>query len=75
MASVRTNCGSGWNVIATANSDDGSDSLRAYDVPDREPVAAASPAVRDFAPDHGLVDRSRRQRRHCGFTQRGDGRL
>ena len=75
IASVRTNCGSGWNVIATANSDEGSDSLRAYDVPDREPVAA-SPAVQFRGPITALwTEADQRQRRNCGFAQRGDGRL
>jgi len=43
VASVHTNCGSGWDVLATGNGDGASDSLRAYDVPDREPVVASQP--------------------------------
>jgi len=47
MASVRTSCGSGWQILATRTGDHAIDSVRAYDVADREPVAV-SPGV-DFA--------------------------
>jgi hypothetical protein len=43
LASVKTSCGAGWQVLA-ANS--GGDSVRAYEFPDRDPVAV-SPAI-DF---------------------------
>ena len=43
IASLRTSCGAGWQVLATSNSHDG-DSVRAYEFPDRDPVAV-SPAV------------------------------
>jgi hypothetical protein len=42
IASVHTPCGLGWNLLAT----DGAaplDALRAFDVPDREPVAVSQP--------------------------------
>jgi hypothetical protein len=45
LASVRTACGAGWQVLATGSGDAG-DSLRAYEFPDRDPVAVS--AVVDF---------------------------
>ena len=43
LAGVRTSCGAGWQVLATASGDSGEDSIRAYEFPDREavPVSAA----------------------------------
>jgi hypothetical protein len=47
VASVRTVCGAGWQVLAT-NSDEGSgDSVRAYEFPDRDAIAVT--AAVDFA--------------------------
>lgn len=43
IATLKTSCGSGWQVLATSTSRDG-DSVRAYEFPDRDPVAV-SPAV------------------------------
>ncbi len=37
IASVKTTCGSGWQVLAAAQ-----DSVRAYEFPDRDPVAVSS---------------------------------
>jgi hypothetical protein len=39
LTSVRTACGAGWQILATSAVEDGPDSLRAYEVPDRDPVA------------------------------------
>jgi len=47
MASVRTPCGSGWQILATRTGDQAADTVRAYEVADREPLAV-SPAA-DFA--------------------------
>jgi len=47
LTSVKTLCGSGWQILATRPSDNVTDSVRAYELPDREPVLA-SQAV-DFA--------------------------
>jgi hypothetical protein len=47
LASVKTSCGSGWQILATRPSDNATDSVRAYELPDREPLLA-SQAV-DFA--------------------------
>ena len=44
MATVRTPCGAGWQVLAASTTPDGSDTMRAYEFPDRDPVAV-SPAV------------------------------
>jgi len=46
LASVKSSCGSGWQVLATRPGDDSGDSIRAFEFPDREPIAV-SPAV-DF---------------------------
>lgn len=43
IASVHSACGSGWNVLATGSSDGTADSLQAFDVPDREPIAVSKP--------------------------------
>jgi hypothetical protein len=45
MTSVRTACGAGWQVLSSS-ADLAEDSLRAYEFPDRDPVAV-SPAI-DF---------------------------
>lgn len=43
IASVRTSCGSGTQVLATQAENDGLDSVRAYEIPGREPVAVSTP--------------------------------
>ena len=40
LASVKTACGAGWQVLATSSGDAG-DSVRAYEFPDRDPVAVS----------------------------------
>jgi hypothetical protein len=47
IASVRTNCGAGWQVLATGPSEQAGDSVRAYEFPDRDPVAVS--AAVDFS--------------------------
>jgi hypothetical protein len=47
IASVKSSCGSGWQVLATRPGDNSGDSIRAFEFPDREPIAV-SPAV-DFS--------------------------
>jgi len=44
IATVRTACGAGWQVMATSRAPDGSDTMRAYEFPDRDPVGV-SPAA------------------------------
>jgi hypothetical protein len=46
VASLKTSCGSGWQVLTTQAGDNGQDSVGAYELPDREPVAVSS--VVDF---------------------------
>ena len=46
LAGVKTACGAGWQVLATSTTE-GSDSVRAYEVPDRDPVAVS--AAVDFS--------------------------
>jgi hypothetical protein len=44
IATLKTSCGAGWQVLATKRDDEPSgDSLRAYELPDRDPVAVSSP--------------------------------
>ena len=47
LASVKSSCGSGWQVLATRPGDNSGDSMRAFEFPDREPIAV-SPAI-DFS--------------------------
>jgi hypothetical protein len=42
LASVRTSCGAGWQVLATASGDAAGDSIRAYEFPDRDPVPVSA---------------------------------
>jgi hypothetical protein len=46
LAGIRTSCGAGWQILSTRAGDNSGDSVRAYEFPDRDPVAV-SPAV-DF---------------------------
>ena len=43
VTTVKTACGAGWQVLATS-SDGDADSVRAYEFPDRDPVAVTSAA-------------------------------
>jgi hypothetical protein len=52
LTSVKTSCGAGWQVLATSPSEGTGDSIRAYEFPDRDPVAV-SVAI-DF-PGSGVV--------------------
>jgi hypothetical protein len=47
VAAVRSSCGTGTQILASDSGDPERDSLRAFEIPDREPVAASS-AI-DFA--------------------------
>jgi hypothetical protein len=46
LASVKTGCGAGWQVLASSAGEPAKDSIRAYEFPDRDPIAV-SPKV-DF---------------------------
>jgi hypothetical protein len=43
ITSVRSGCGLGWQVLVTGNGN-GVDTVRAFEIADREPVAASQPA-------------------------------
>jgi hypothetical protein len=47
MATVKTGCGSGWQVLATdagnSATENGTDSIRAYELADRDPVPTTAP--------------------------------
>jgi hypothetical protein len=43
IATVKTNCGAGWQVLATKADDQSGDSVRAYELPDRDPIAVSAP--------------------------------
>jgi hypothetical protein len=47
VASVKTSCGSGWQVLSTRPGDNSGDSVRAYEFADRDPVAVSQ--ALDFA--------------------------
>jgi hypothetical protein len=47
LASVRTSCGAGWQVLATSSTGQTEDSIRAYEFPDRDPVPVSAGV--DFA--------------------------
>jgi hypothetical protein len=47
LAMVKTSCGAGWQVLSTTAGGRSGDSVRAYEIPDRDPVAAS--AASDFA--------------------------
>jgi hypothetical protein len=42
---VKTNCGSGWQVLASSSGDGTMpDTVRAFEFPDRDPVSVSQPA-------------------------------
>jgi len=43
IASVKSGCGLGWQILTTGNSDGMSDTVRAFEIADREPVAVSQP--------------------------------
>jgi hypothetical protein len=47
LTSVKTSCGAGWQVLAATPEEGSGDSVRAYEFPDRDPVAVS--AATDFA--------------------------
>ena len=42
ITSIKTTCGAGWQVLATSSGDGDDDSIRAYEFPDRDPVAVST---------------------------------
>ena len=49
LASVRTSCGAGWQVLATGAGGQSGDSVRVYEFPDRSAIQVS--AALDFAGD------------------------
>jgi hypothetical protein len=47
LASVRSSCGSGWQVLSSSTGLGPADSIKAYEIPDREPILVSVPS--DFA--------------------------
>jgi hypothetical protein len=47
IASVRSGCGPGWQILATSNEDSPTDEVKAFEIPDREPVLVSPPAEFD----------------------------
>jgi hypothetical protein len=43
IATVRSACGSGWQILATGKGESTRDSLRAFELPGREPVGMSAP--------------------------------
>jgi len=44
IASVRSGCGLGWQVLVTGNGDGAGETVRAFEIADREPAAVSQPA-------------------------------
>lgn len=42
LTSVKTSCGAGWQLLATSVGEQSGDSVRAYEFPDRDPVAVSA---------------------------------
>jgi hypothetical protein len=42
LATVKTQCGAGWQVLASSSGEQAGDSVRAYEFPDRDPVAVSA---------------------------------
>ncbi len=44
IATVHSSCGSGWQVLTTAKNSNDNDTIRIFEIPDREPSLAGQPA-------------------------------
>ena len=49
LAAVHSGCGTGTQLLVSGNGDTAQDSLRAFEIPDRDPVAASAPVEFDGA--------------------------
>jgi hypothetical protein len=43
VATLRSGCGSGWQVLASGGGEGSGDTVRAFELPDREPLAVSGP--------------------------------
>ena len=66
LTNVKTSCGASWQVLATSPEEGTADSVRAYEFPDRDPVAVST-AI-DF-PGSGVSPRCGRKRRATQQSQ------
>ena len=42
LTSVKTSCGAGWQILATGSDDGSGNSVRAYEIPDRDPLPVSA---------------------------------
>jgi hypothetical protein len=42
LTSVKTSCGAGWQILATGSDDESGHSVRAYEIPDRDPLPVSA---------------------------------
>jgi len=42
FTSVKTSCGAGWQILATGSDDQSGNSVRAYEIPDRDPLPVSA---------------------------------
>ena len=42
LTSVKTSCGAGWQILATGSDDGSGSSVRAYEIPDRDPLPVSA---------------------------------
>jgi hypothetical protein len=42
LAGVKTSCGAGWQILATGSDDGSGNSVRAYEIPDRDPLPVSA---------------------------------
>jgi hypothetical protein len=47
IASLRSGCGPGWQILATSNEDSPTDEVKGFEIPDRQPVLVSPPAQFD----------------------------
>jgi len=43
IASLRSGCGPGWQILATSDEDGPADNVKAFEIPDREPILVSPP--------------------------------
>jgi hypothetical protein len=44
IASLRSGCGAGWQILATSDQDGPADNVKAFEIPDREPILVSAAA-------------------------------
>ncbi len=74
IASVKSGCGLGWQILVAGNGDGMSDTVRAFEIADREPAAASQPG-RVCRQHHGTLDGIRRNQRDRDLAEFGNGEI